>query len=128
MLVDWLLPLCFHNPMKLLGTYASIIEANRVAGYLREQGILCKVSDVNTYNYWAITGVTDVRVWVVLDHQWEDAQALMADDDHVPRNPLPSEDIAYLESSQSQHYQQIMYACIGLLAVVVLVLIALFNS
>ena len=73
-------------------------------------------------------GLGDVYKRQVLDHQWEDAQALMADDDHVPRNPLPSEDIAYLESSQPQHYQQIMYTCIGLLAVVVLVLIALFNS
>lgn len=114
--------------MKLLGTYSSVIEANRVAGFLREQGILCKVSDVNTYNYWAITGVTDVRVWVVLDHQWEDAQALMADDEHVPRNALPSEDIAFLESSQPQHYQQIMYACFGLLGLVVLLLIALFSA
>ncbi|RLQ20835.1 hypothetical protein DWB85_15680 [Seongchinamella sediminis] len=114
--------------MKLLGTYSSIIEANRVAGFLRGQGILCKVSDINTYNYWAITGVTEVRVWVVLDHQWEDAQALLADDAHVPRNPLPAEDIALLESSQPRHYQQIMHACIGLLAVVVLALFILFSS
>ena len=114
--------------MKLLGTYASVVEANHVAGYLREQGILCKVSDINTYNYWPITGVTDVRVWVVLEHQWEDAQALLADGDHIPRSALPSEDISLLESSQPMHYQQIMYACLGLLAAVVLLLLILFSS
>lgn len=112
--------------MKLLGTYTSIIEANHVANTLREKGILCRVSDINTYNYWAITGVTDVRVWVILDSQWEDAQALLADGSHDPENPLPAEDIAFLEGSQPLHYQYIIYASGGLLAVIVLVLIFLF--
>ncbi|MEP5568883.1 MAG: DUF2007 domain-containing protein [Halioglobus sp.] len=112
--------------MKLLGTYTSIIEANHVANTLREKGILCRVSDINTYNYWAITGVTDVRVWVILDSQWEDAQALLADGSHDPVHPIPAEDMALLEASQPLHYQHIIYASSGLLAVIVLVLIFLF--
>jgi hypothetical protein len=114
--------------MKLLGTYTSIIEANHVANSLREKGVLCRVSDINTYNYWAITGVTDVRVWVILDSQWEDAQALLADSRHTPENPLPSEDMALLEASQPLHYQHIIYASGGLLAVIVLVLFFLFSQ
>ena len=114
--------------MKLLGTYSSVIDANHVAAYLRDKGILCKVSDINTYNYWAITGVTEVRVWVVLDHQWEDAQALLADDDHVPDSALHAEDIRFLEDSQPLHNQQIMYAALGLLGAVILLLTILLNS
>ena len=112
--------------MKLLGTYTSIIEANHMVNSLREKGILCRVSDINAYNYWAITGVTDVRVWVVLDSQWEDAQALLADSRYIPEHPLPTEDMALLEASQPLHYQYIIYASGGLLAVIVLVLIFLF--
>lgn len=108
--------------MKLLGTYTSVTKANHVANSLREMGILCKVSDINSYNYWAITGVTDVRVWVVLDSQWDDAQALLADGDYVPANPLPAEDMAYLEASQPLHFQYIIYASTGLLAVITLAL------
>lgn len=113
--------------MKLLGTYASIIEANHVANTLRERGILCRVSDINTYNYWAITGVTDVRVWVVLDSQWDDARALLSDIDHEPENPLAAEDMAFLENSQPLHYQYMLYASGGLLAAIVLGLIFLLT-
>ena len=114
--------------MKLLGTYTSVIDANHVANTLREKGVLCRVSDINTYNYWAITGVTDVRVWVILDAQWEDAQALLADSSHIPEHPLPLEDIALLEESQPLHFQRIIYALGGLVVVIVLALVFLFSQ
>ena len=88
--------------MQLIGQYHNESEADLIAAKLEEQGILTFISgreSLRLMRYRA--GIFDVGLWVVLDHQYDDAIALLNDPGHTVESPLTAEEMAYLRAQAS---------------------------
>ena len=85
--------------MQLLRKYTSLIDAQQAAMNLRSCGIATHIAGKESFRAAPMfSGAFYVGLWVVLDHQYDDALALLDDPEHPVRDPLPEEDIAVLEA------------------------------
>ena len=86
--------------MELLRYFETTAEAENLATLLYSHGIVTHVgSHTGTALGGMIQAVSKVGLWVVLEHQFEDAKALMDDDTHIVSTGLSSEEMAEFEGS-----------------------------
>ncbi len=84
--------------MQLIGQYYDLFEAEDIALRLREQGIATHISSRHSSVMSGfVTGAFKVGVWAVLDSQYEDACAFLADRRHKITTGLSAEELAGLE-------------------------------
>ena len=89
--------------MILLKEFDSLIDAEGLAGRLRSNGVLTHISGKHANHLGpAVTGPIKVGVWVVLDHQARDAEALLINSEHQVAQPLTEEEMVMLEA-QGKH-------------------------
>lgn len=80
------------------------MQAEDAAMRLRQQGILTHISFKNSFVVSGyVTGAFKVGLWAVLDAQYEDACAYLADENHEITSGLPEEELQQLESASDQH-------------------------
>ncbi len=92
--------------MQLIARYEDALEAEDVAARLEHAGILAYVSSVNSHLFGRIqTGALKVGLWIVLEHQYEDALAYLQDEEHDITTALSAQEIEELRSrTQSASY------------------------
>ncbi|MDB2343643.1 DUF2007 domain-containing protein [Porticoccaceae bacterium] len=110
--------------MKLIQHYHSVREAE-IDGLLLEQaGILTHVSSKHSHSLSGlVTGVFSVGLWVIFDHQEQDARAFLKDNDHPVTSGFSAEQIADIKTTsdlQSHHKlnQFLIYALVALATVI----------
>ncbi|MEZ5530134.1 MAG: hypothetical protein R3E57_09465 [Porticoccaceae bacterium] len=80
------------------------MQAEDAALRLRQQGILTHISSKNSFVVSGyVTGAFKVGLWAVLDAQYKDACAYLADENHEVTSGLPEEELLKLESASDQH-------------------------
>jgi len=84
--------------VKLLQRYESMSEAHERAAFLRSRGIAAHVEGTTALRpAIAHKSLYNAALWSVLDHQHDDAQALLENPDHVVTDPLDSGEMDTLE-------------------------------
>lgn len=107
--------------MQLLRKYHSLLDAQQDAMNLRSRGVATHISGKESYRAAPIfSGVFYVSLWVVLDHQYDDALALLDDPDHTVNDPLPAEDIDVLEADFNGEASRHVFSFIMIGAIVML--------
>lgn len=115
--------------MQLLRKYNSLLEAQQVAMNLRSRGIATHIAGKESYRAAPIfSGAFYVGLWVVLDHQYDDALALLDDPDHPVRDPIPVDEIDVLEADFNGEVSHRAFSFIIIGAVVMLGLFLLVIS
>ena len=111
-------------PMKLIQHYHSVREAE-IDGLLLEQaGIITHVSSKHSHSLSGlVTGVFSVGLWVIFDHQEQDARAFLTDNDHPVTSGFSAEQITDIKTTsdlQSHHKlnQFLIYALVALATVI----------
>lgn len=90
--------------MKLLDRFEDVIEAEEVARQLEALGIPAYVSATNSHLFGRIqTGALKVAVWIVLNHQFEDAKAYLEDDSHLVTTGLSVAEMAEIQEQTSDY-------------------------
>lgn len=80
------------------------MEAEAAALQLRHRGILTHISAKHSFSTSGyITGAFEVGLWAVLDSQYQDACAYLADENHEITSGLPEEELLQLEAASNQH-------------------------
>ncbi len=87
--------------MKLVTEFPHLDDAEACAATLEAKGIATYVSNRHTNQLLQPFHRANsfAGLWVVVDHQLDDALALLDNPDHVVRDPLPSTDIAKIKAS-----------------------------
>ena len=84
--------------MKLLDRYESMSEAQERAAFLRSRGIAAHVESTSALRpALAHKTLYSAALWSVLDHQHDDAEALLKNPDHVVTDPLDAGDMDTLQ-------------------------------
>jgi len=84
--------------MKLLQEYLSVSEAEEAEAWFRARGVLTRLESSGVSQLYGIAGsAVKVGLWVVLDEQVVDAEALFADKHHVVSHKLSVSEIQALE-------------------------------
>jgi hypothetical protein len=108
--------------MKLLKQYFSSHQAELDSLKLENQGILSHVSSKHSHSLGGlVTGTFSVGLWVVFVHQFNDAEAFIADDSYEVKAGFNDEEIATLKAEFQKEGSTILnrfiiYALIGILA------------
>jgi len=88
--------------MKLLATFETEPEANDLAAFLQDKGVIIEVETRRTP--YGSVGMKYL-VSVVLDEQYDDALALMKNPDHVVKYPQDPEQFKqYMESDDAKMF------------------------
>ena len=92
--------------MKLIARYEDALEAEDIAARLEHVGILAYVSSANSHLFGRIqTGALKVGLWIVLEHQYEDALAYLQNEKREITTALTAEEIEELKvRTQSASY------------------------
>ncbi len=84
--------------MKLLNEFSSMSEAEDAEAWFRARGVLTRVESGGASQLYGITSsVVKVGLWVVLDEQVADAEALTTDKRHVVCYKLSATEMQELE-------------------------------
>ena len=90
--------------MRLIAEYLDLMEAEDAAMRLRREGILTHISSKHSFVISGyVTGAFQVGLWAVLDSQYEDARAYLADENHEVTSGLSEEELSRLETKASQN-------------------------
>ena len=90
--------------MQLLSKFNTVNDAEGAAALLKAHGIVTHVaSHTGTTLNGVLHGVTEVAVWCVLDHQFEDARALLLNDQHLVTTGLSELEMEEFETSGSSY-------------------------
>lgn len=117
--------------MRILARYATRSEAEERAAFLRAHGIVPHIT--NTASFLRTLGLrrdrSQAALWVMIDAQHEDAEALLADPDHEVRAGLAPEELEALEAEGTLRAQRLLFRgtlglAAALIAVVALLVIA----
>ena len=84
--------------MRLIAEYGTAHDADIAALEYREKGILTHVSSRYSNGLRIITGAMSVGLWVVLEEQYEDAEALKKNGEHRPATALTEQEMIELEA------------------------------
>ena len=85
--------------MKLLTEYESESEADIASIRLEQKGVATFVSSRRTFNFPLVAiGVPTVGLWVVLDDQFDDANALLFNPDHEVTHALSFDEIQKIKA------------------------------
>ena len=113
--------------MKLVKQYSSSRYAELDALALENQGILTHVSSKHSYSLGGfVTGVFSVGLWVIFDHQTEDANMFLEDSSHEVStgfSPAEQEDLKeqskYHSHSALNRFLIYVFTGLGISAVLV---------
>jgi len=84
--------------MKLLERYESMTKAQERGAFLRSRGIAAHVESTSALRpVGAHKSLYNAALWSVLDHQHEDAAALLENPDHVVTDPLDAGEMDVLQ-------------------------------
>tara|TARA_R110002111_G_scaffold100371_1_gene155448 strand:+ start:100 stop:456 length:357 start_codon:yes stop_codon:yes gene_type:complete len=118
--------------MKLLKEFSTLSEAEDTRRQFREQGVLTNIESDGTSQLYGIAGsAVKVGLWVVLNDQIADAEALLANPQHEVAYQLTEVQMQSLESQgKAQMASLVKYAGIGVTVLLVLVaaLLWIFSS
>ncbi len=112
--------------MKLLKRYESLTEAEERAAFLQSRGIAAHVDSMSALRpAVAHKNLYQAALWAVLDHQADDALALLDNPDHRVLDPLSEEEMTEFEEVGGDHARRTMIRwslllMAGLLALAVL--------
>ena len=85
--------------MRLIARYASQAEAQERAAFLRSRGIATHVTNMASFRInLAHQGRYRAGLWVLLEPQYADAEALLDNPDHNVEQPLSEVQMAELET------------------------------
>lgn len=85
--------------MLLIGNFEDVASADHAAEMLLSQGIMTHVSSRDTKLLGTrVSGFIKAGLWVVLEHQHEDAIQYLNNDRHIVTTGLSPEEIAEFES------------------------------
>ena len=85
--------------MLLIGNFEDVESADYAAELLRMQGIMTHVSSRDTKLLGSrVSGFIKSGLWVVLEHQHEDAIEFLNNDSHIVTTGLSPEEIAEFEA------------------------------
>jgi len=107
--------------VKLLERYESMTEAHERAAFLRSRGIAAHVESTSALRpAGAHKSLYNAALWSVLDHQHEDAAALLDNPDHVVADPLDDSEMEELQEEGGQRARAtIIRWSLGLLAALI---------
>lgn len=107
--------------MKLLERYESMSEAQERAAFLRSRGIAAHVESTSALRpAGAHKSLYSAALWSVLDHQHEDATALLENPDHMVTDPLDAGEMDVLQEEGGQRARAtIIRWSLGLLAALI---------
>jgi len=96
--------------MKVLERFDDVAEAEFVAEYLRDRGILTHMTS-NPVGVMGLSPTRSARLWVVLPEQYLDAENCLKDEDYQSFKPLTEDEmdkiqrdaIAEMQSSYTNH-------------------------
>ncbi|TVS14338.1 MAG: hypothetical protein EA417_15375 [Gammaproteobacteria bacterium] len=104
--------------MHIVARYPTRSEAEERAAFLRAHGIVPHVT--NTSSLLRAIGLrrdrSQAALWVMIDTQFDDAAALLADPDHEVHEALSPEALAELEAEGAKRAQQLLFKGMMLLA------------
>jgi len=90
--------------MKLVKQYSSSRYAELDALALENQGILTHVSSKHSYSLGGfVTGVFSVGLWVIFDHQTEDANMFLEDSSHEVSTGFSPAELEDLKEHSKYH-------------------------
>ncbi len=106
--------------MILLKEFDSLIDAESLSERLRSAGVLTHISGKHANHLGpAVTGPIKVGVWVVLDHQVQDAEALLINSEHHVAQPLTEEEMVMLEAQGKHAIGKLgIYAALAVLGII----------
>lgn len=106
--------------MILLKEFDNLIDAESLAGRLRSEGVLTHISGKHANHLGpAVTGPIKVGVWIVLDHQAQDAEALLINSEHQVAQPLTEEEMVMLEAQGDHAIRKLgIYAAFVVLSII----------
>jgi len=91
--------------MKLLRTYFDDHQSDQDYGLLKSKGLAVKVFFKESRNIGLFSaGVVKVSIWVLLDHQYEDALRLLEDHSYVPRTSMSFEETQKIEDQAKTQF------------------------
>lgn len=107
--------------MKLLERYESMTEAQERAAFLRSRGIAAHVESTSALRpAGAHKSLYSAALWSVLEHQHDDAAALLENPDHVVNDPLDSGEMDELQEEGGHRARAtIIRWSLGLLAALI---------
>ena len=111
--------------MKLLQTYEDQWEAEEVASALEAVGIPAYVSATNSHLFGRMqSGALKTGLWISLNHQYDDAMAVLQNPEHIVTTGLSPEEMSVIRD-QTGVYAFRFFNRVLLWAAGVLVLLAL---
>jgi hypothetical protein len=119
--------------MKLLGKYESSRLAEIHALALENQGIMVHVSSRHSHSLGAwVTGAFSVGLWVVFDHQIDDAKAFISDHNYEVISGFSAEEILRLQDHAYNYTylafnRFLIFACLGLFAVISIIAARIYS-
>ena len=100
--------------MKLVTEYETESEADIASMRLEQKGIATFVSSRRTMNIpLGAIGMPTVGLWVVLDDQFDDANALLFDPDHEVAHALSFDEIQKIKEGIEGHDQSAALGALG---------------
>lgn len=104
--------------MRKLAKYDSPTEAAERAAFLRAHGIPVRVTDSSSLARAALVRQDPTRatLWVLLDEQLDDAQALLEDPEHRVATALSEADMEVLETEGAARAQRHLFVAMMVLA------------
>ena len=112
--------------MKLIRYYEDTFEAEQIAARLESNGIAVYVSTGNANLFGRIqSGAMQIGLWAVLDDQYDDAVAFIADNQHQITTGLTAAEIEQLKSvgrqAGSHMLNNLLAGMIGFIALMVFI-------
>lgn len=89
--------------MRLLRKYLAAEDAYAAQSMLREHGILSSVFGSEAKRMSVFTGTMEVTLWVLIDEQFNDASALLENENHHVSSALTEEQIQELEANSQRN-------------------------
>jgi len=114
--------------MKLLKQYYSLEDAEALSRRLEKKGIAIFISSRRSHNLGGLfTGAFKVGVWVILNHQYQDAIQLVANKRHEVLNPLTEDEIQHLKTDmKGKTAGALLFTLLKLIVLFVIIIGAVF--
>jgi len=115
-----------RHDMKLLKLVTTLQEAKNIAATLKSAGILIFIANEETRpltTQKVNMGLVKVGVWVVLDHQYDDAIAVLSNPRHIVKHPLTKQELnamsRELRTPFSRHAKKLLHVIAAITAGVI---------
>ena len=112
--------------MKLLTEYSSAVDAENEAEKMENRGVLVHVSLKGPRDMAMFSGGSDkVGLWIVFDHQWQDANMYLRNRRHVVKTSFSAKELSDLQKKMGSEGRDLLLRWVVSILIIIVMIVGL---